>query len=292
MGHEGLPCGDGDHPQSRDDGRDPEIAEGMAADIFFVGRDLLLDEFTQLENRQKEPAPDEVIGHPVGALLAHHVDHACDHDHVGHVADEGFHARDTADPDELPDPCEVELRLGKDLDPLLGEKDKGNGQQEGVHDDVGVADAVDAEIGRHGQGGDEEGVRQEAQHQSGSREGVEVLTLVDRHQRHEGELGEDGKDVGDALNAYVGGRGVEDARVGGHECEQRLREEKHHGGQYRVHAKGDQHTRADAVGELTLVVLDLANEIEQGQDDGLAEDLVEQVYPRELTRDREGVFTG
>ena len=166
MGHEGLPCGDAHEPQSRYDGSDPEVAEGIAADVLAVGGDLLLDQLAQLNHGEEEPAPDEVVGDPVCALLAYHVDHAGDHDHVGHVSDEGLHARDTADLGEVLGPAEVEFSLGKDIDSLLGEEDQGHGQQEGVDQDVGIADAVDTEIGGYGQGGDEEGVGHEAKHKS------------------------------------------------------------------------------------------------------------------------------
>ena len=287
VGHEGLPCGDADKPQSRYDGGDPEVAEGIAADILAVGGDLLLDQLAQLDHGEKEPAPDEVVGDPVGALLAHHVDHAGDHDHVGYVADKGLHARDAADLGEALDPAEVKLGPGEDLDPLLGEKDQGHGQQEGVDQDVGVADAVDTEVGGYGQGGDEEGVREQAQHQPRDGEGIEVAALVHRHQSHKGELGKDGKDVSDALDAYVGRGGIDNGGIGGHQGEQRLREDEHHGGQHRIHAEGDEHTRPHTVGELLFFILDLADKIEQGEDDGLAEDLVEQIHPRELPRDGE-----
>ena len=38
------------------------------------------------------------------------------------------------------------------------------------------------------------------------------------------------------------------------------------------------------------IILHLADKIEQGQDDGFVQDLIQQVHPRELTCDREGIF--
>ena len=77
--------------------------------------------------------------------------------------------------------------------------------------------------------------------------------------------------MSDALDAYVGRGGFDYGRVGGHQGEEGLREDEHHGGQNRVHAEGDQHTRPHAVGESGLILLDLTHEEEQGEDDGLAE---------------------
>ena len=97
--------------------------------------------------------------------------------------------------------------------------------------------------------------------------------------------------MSDALDAYVGRGGIDNGGIGGHQGEQRLREDEHHGGQHRIHAEGDEHTRPHAVCESGLILLDLTHEEEQGEDDGLAEDLVEQVHPRELPRDREGILS-
>ena len=80
--HKWLPDRDARTPQYRYDGGDTEVAKRVFANVFFVGCGLLLDEFTELQDGQKKPAPDEVICHPIGSLLAHDVDHTGDHHHI------------------------------------------------------------------------------------------------------------------------------------------------------------------------------------------------------------------
>ena len=79
-----------------------------------------------------------------------------------------------------------------------------------------------------------------------------------------------------------------DALVGSHQRQQRLRKDQDHNRQKEIGPEGDQHSRPHPVGEGCPVPLDLADEVEQRQDDGLADDLVQQVDPGELPRDGKG----
>ena len=62
VGHEGLPEGNAGAPEQADPQGQDEIARRIPAHIFPAFGGLLLDELAQLEHRQQEPAPDEVVG--------------------------------------------------------------------------------------------------------------------------------------------------------------------------------------------------------------------------------------
>lgn len=288
LGHKGLPERDAEAPEQADPQRQDEIARRIPAHVLPAFGGLLLDQLAQLEHRQQEPAPDETVGDPVGALLPHHVHHPGDHHHVGHIADQGLQAGDPADPGEFPHPAEVEFLLREGFHAFPVQEQEGHSQQQRVDQDVGISDAVDAELQRDRQGGDEEGIEGQGEQQPGGGEDIEIAALVHRDQSHQSELRQDGEDVGDALDPDIGRGGRQDAFIGGHQLQQGLREDQDHNRQNQVGSKGDQHPRPHPVGEGGLVLLDLADEVEQGQDDGLADDLVEQVDPGELSRDGEG----
>ena len=185
----------------------------------------------------------------------------------------------------------MEFRLGKYLDFLFPKKYKGHGKEQRIDNNVGIADAVHTEVCRHRQARYKKSVAYQAQHQPHTGEGVKVFALIDGHQGNQRKLGEDSENVGDALDAYVERGGVQNAGIGCHQLEHRLCKDQHDRGQHGVHTQGDKHTGADTVGKFRLILFYLADEIEQGKDNGFVQDLVQQVHPRELTCDREGIFT-
>ena len=286
--HEGLPQGDADAPEQTDRQRQEEIARRIPAHILPAFGGLLLDQLSQLEHRQQEPAPDEIVGDPVGPLLSHHVHHPGDHHHVSHVAYQGFQAGDPADPRKLPHPAEVEPFLGEGPHAFPVQQQKGHSQQQGVHKDVGIPDTVHAELQRDRERGDEEGIEDQGEQQSCGSEDVEIAALVYRDQGHQDELRQDGEDVGDALDADIGRGGGQNAVVGGHQPQQGLGKEQDDDRQHKIGTEGDQHSRPHAVGEGGLVLFDFADKVEKRQDDCLTDHLVQQVDPGELSRDGEG----
>ena len=245
--HKGLPERDARTPQYRNDSCDAEVAKRVFSDVFFVGCGFLLDELAKLQDGQKKPAPDEVVCHPIGSLLAHDVDHARDHYHIRYVANEGFHARDSADLDKFLRPSEIKLGFCKHLNMLFCNKYQRYGEKQSVYDDIGIADSVDAEVCGDRQGRNEECIRHKAQQESCARESVKIFALINRYQNDEGKLRENGEDVCDALDAYVGCGSIDDARIGCHQVEKRLCEDHNDGREDGVNTEGEEHTGSHAV---------------------------------------------
>ena len=245
--HKGLPERDARAPQYRYDGGDAKVAKRVFANVFFVGCGFLLDELAELQDGQKKPSPNEVICHPIGSLLAHDVDHTGDHHHIRHVANEGFHARNSANLDKFLCPSKIELGFCKYLDALFCKKHERYGEKQSVDDDIGITDSVDAEVCGDGQGGNEEGVGHKAQHEFCTRESVKIFALIDRYQSDEGKLREDGEDVCNALNAYVGCGSVDQTCIGCHQVEKRLCEDHNDGRKDGIDAEGEEHTGSHAV---------------------------------------------
>ena len=121
------------------------------------------------------------------------------------------------------------------------------GEKERIDNDIGITDSVDAEVCGDGQSGNEEGVGHKAQQKSCARESVKIFALIDRYQSDEGKLRENGEDVCDALDAYVGCGSVDDARIGCHQVEKGLCEDHNDGREDGIDAEGEEHTGSHAV---------------------------------------------
>ena len=274
-------------PDNANDKSDGEISESVFADVVFAFRRFLLDELTELKDRKQQPAPDEIVGDPVSPLFADDVHHARDHEHIRDVADKRFQSGDAADLQEILHPTEVELLFGKSPDPLFVQKNERNGKKQDVNDYIGVADAVDAEVGRYGQRRYKEGVENDRQNQPGTGKNIDVPASVYGDKRNKRELREYREDVGDALYAYICCGRFDNTFVGGHQPEQLLGEDENHRRQNGIHSEGHKHSRAHAVGERLFVLFYFPDEEEQRENDRLADDFVQQVYPGKLAGYRE-----
>ena len=261
-------------------------------DRFFVGGGLLLDQFAQLDHRQEHPAPDEIVGDPVSPLLAHHIDHARHHQHIGDIAHEGFQSRDAADLRKVFCPRKRELSAAENAAALFCKNDNGGDKQQSVHDDVGNADAVHAEVQRNGQGGNEEGIRNNAKNEFHAGQYVDETVFAEGDERNGNEAEQDPEDIGDRFNADIGCGFLDDVRRRRHSRKQWLCEYQDHRRQRRIDAERDQKSGLYAVGEFLFVGNDFSNKEEQGQDDRLVHDLIDQIDPAELTRDGIRPFAG
>ena len=152
-------------------------------------------------------------------------------------------------------------------------------EQQGVHDDIGNADAVHAEVQRHGQGGHEEGVRDDAKDELHAGQYVDETVFAEGNERHGNEAEQDPEDIGDRLDADIRGGFPDDVGRRRHSRKQRLREDQDQYRQHRVNAERDQKPGLYAVGELLFIGNDLSDEEEQRQDDRLVYDLIDQIDP-------------
>ena len=190
MRHEGLPeryCRAPDHAHGKGD---REIPERVFPDVVFALGGLLFNKLAELKDRKQQPAPDEIVGDPVGPLLADDVHHTRNHEHIRRVADKRFQAGDPADLQKVLPPTDIELLPGEHPDVLLMQQQERNDEKQDVHDDVRIADAVHAEVHRDRQSGYKEGIEDDRQHKSGSGQYVDVPASIQRNQRDERELRE------------------------------------------------------------------------------------------------------
>ena len=67
---------------------DSKISGSIVPDCILIFCSFLLYKLPKLSYRQQHPAPDKVIGHPVGTLLSDNVHHTRYHKHICDVSDE------------------------------------------------------------------------------------------------------------------------------------------------------------------------------------------------------------
>ena len=115
--------------------------------VSSVGCDLLLDQLSQLKHRQEQPSPNEVIGHPVSPLLIDHIDHSGDHHHISSIPDKGFKTGYTAHFSQFFRPGEAQLLFFTNMDSLFCKQAERNRKQKNIHRQIGIADAVNTQIG-------------------------------------------------------------------------------------------------------------------------------------------------
>ncbi len=227
MRHKRLPQRNSRAPDHANGERDRKVSERVLADVVLAFRCFLLDELSELKDREKQPAPNEIVGDPVRPLFADDVHHARDHEHIRDVADKRFQSGDTADLQKIFYPSEVELFFGKSPDSFFVQKNERNGKKQDVNDYVGVSDAVDAEVGRYRQRRYKEGVENDRQNQPGTGKNIDVPASVYGDKRNKRELRKYREDVGDALYAYIRRRRFDNTFVGSHKSEQLFGEDEY-----------------------------------------------------------------
>ena len=136
-------------------------------------------------------------------MLAHHIDHARHHQHIGDITHEGFQPRYAADLGKILCPRERELSAAENAAALLAKDQDCGDEQQGVHDDVGNADAVHAEIQRNGQGRDEKGIRYDAKDEFHAGQDVDETGFAEGDERHGSEAEQDSENIGDRLDTDI-----------------------------------------------------------------------------------------
>lgn len=225
-------------------------------------------------------------------MLAHHIDHARHHQHIGDIAHEGFQPRDTADLRKILCPRKRELSAAENAAALFCKDQDRSDEQQGVDDDIGNADAVHAEVQRNGQGGNEEGIGNNAKNEFHAGQYVDEAVFAEGDERHGNETEQDPEDIGDRFDADIGCGFLDDIGRRRHSRKQRFREYQDHRRQHGVNAQRDQKPGFNAVGEFLFIGNDFPDEEEQRQYDRLVHDLVDQIDPAELTRDGIRPFAG